>query len=91
MAEAATAPGGRVDLRAASARCVCGPDVRARGRLAAAIRTETRRGAFDALIAAIAMANQLPLYTCNPRDYDGIEGLDVVGLATSDAGAATVP
>ena len=42
-----------------------------------------RRGAkrkarsIDALIAATALANDMPLYTCNPSDFAGIEGLDV--------------
>jgi len=64
------------------------------GLVAASLRRSGRKPAaraFDALIAATAMANQLPLYTCNPRDYDGIEGLDVVGLATSDGAATIVP
>lgn len=34
--------------------------------------------AFDTMIAAIAVANGLPLYTCNPRDFEGIEDLVVV-------------
>ena len=38
---------------------------------------------LDAMAAAIAIANDLPLYTANPRDFTGIAGLDV------DAG--TVP
>jgi len=29
------------------------------------------------MIAAIAIANDLPLYTANPADVEGIEGLDV--------------
>ena len=33
--------------------------------------------AYDALIAATAIANGLPLYTCNPEDFDGIPALDV--------------
>jgi predicted nucleic acid-binding protein len=36
--------------------------------------------ALDAMIAAIALANGLPLYTCNPRDFEGIEGLEVVAV-----------
>lgn len=42
-------------------------------------RTTAAR-AYDALIAAIALANDLPLYTCNPRDFAGIEGLTVVAV-----------
>ncbi len=30
--------------------------------------------------AAIAEANGLPLYTCNPADLSGIDGLTVVGI-----------
>jgi predicted nucleic acid-binding protein len=35
---------------------------------------------FDALIAATAIANRLPVYTCNPKDFDGIDGLTVVAV-----------
>ena len=48
--------------------------------VAAALREKGRKSrarAFDALIAATALANELPLYTRNPRDFDGITGLDV--------------
>lgn len=34
----------------------------------------------DAMIAATAIANGLPLYTCNPDDFRHIEGLDVVDV-----------
>jgi hypothetical protein len=30
------------------------------------------------MIAATAMAHDLPVYTCNPGDFAGIEGLEVV-------------
>ncbi len=56
------------------------PSARAFGRMAASLRREGRKPAaraYDALIAAIALANELPLYTCNPADFTGIEGLDV--------------
>ena len=33
---------------------------------------------YDAMIAAIALAHALPVYTCNPDDFTGIDGLDVV-------------
>jgi tRNA(fMet)-specific endonuclease VapC len=59
------------------------PAARAFGRLAAALRRAGRRvqpRAFDALIAAIAIAHQVPVYTCNPRDFTGIEGLTVVAI-----------
>ncbi len=61
---------------------------RAFGGVAAALRHSGRKSsarAFDALIAATAIANQLPLYTCNPRDYAGIDGLDLVELTHPDA------
>ncbi|HEU0168320.1 MAG TPA: type II toxin-antitoxin system VapC family toxin [Chloroflexota bacterium] len=50
------------------------------GRVSASYRRTGRKRAaraYDALIAATAIANDLPLYTCNPRDFDGIDGLDV--------------
>jgi tRNA(fMet)-specific endonuclease VapC len=56
---------------------------RAFGRVAAAIRRSGRKPAarsYDAMIAAIAIANDLPLYTCNPDDFAGIEELEVVAL-----------
>jgi tRNA(fMet)-specific endonuclease VapC len=36
--------------------------------------------AHDAMIAATALANDLPLYTCNPGDFAGIDGLDVIAV-----------
>lgn len=57
------------------------PAARAFGRVAAALRGAGRQvqpRAFDVLIAAIAVAHDLPLYTCNPRDFTGIEGLTLV-------------
>lgn len=36
--------------------------------------------AFDALIGATSIAHGLPLYTCNPRDFDGIDGIDLVAI-----------
>jgi predicted nucleic acid-binding protein len=41
----------------------------------------TNVSTYDATIAAVALANGLPLYTCNPRDFWGIDGLDVVPVA----------
>jgi tRNA(fMet)-specific endonuclease VapC len=54
---------------------------RAFGGVAAALRQSGRKPAarsFDAMIAATAIANGLPLYTCNPDDFAGIAGLTVV-------------
>ena len=54
---------------------------RAFGRVAASLGRGGRKRAArssDAMIAAVAIANALPVYTCNPDDFAGIEGLDVV-------------
>jgi tRNA(fMet)-specific endonuclease VapC len=54
---------------------------RAFGRVAAALRRTGRKPAaraYDALIAATALAHALPVYTCNPADFSGIEELEVV-------------
>jgi predicted nucleic acid-binding protein len=42
------------------------------------------------MIAAVAIANALPLYTCNRADFSGIEGIEVVAAPHPDA-APTVP
>jgi tRNA(fMet)-specific endonuclease VapC len=54
---------------------------RAFGRVAASLRRTGRKTsarAYDAMIAATALANDLPLYTCNPGDFSGIDGLEVI-------------
>jgi predicted nucleic acid-binding protein len=56
---------------------------RAFGRVAASLRRAGRKTAartYDAMIAATAIANQLPVYTCNPSDFAGIDELQVVAL-----------
>jgi tRNA(fMet)-specific endonuclease VapC len=56
------------------------PAARTFGQVAASLRRSGRKPAaraFDALIAAIAIANGLPLYTCNPADFAGIDGLTI--------------
>lgn len=56
---------------------------RAFGQVAAALRTSGRKPtarAFDSLIAATAIANDLPVYTCNPADFAGIDGLTVIAV-----------
>lgn len=56
---------------------------RAFGRVAAELRSSGRKPAaraFDALIAATAIATGLPVYTFNPDDFAGISGLEVVPL-----------
>lgn len=53
---------------------------RAFGRVAASLRASGRKvqaRSYDAMIAATAIANDLPLYTVNPADFSGIEGLDL--------------
>ncbi len=54
---------------------------RAFGQVAASLRRAGRKAdarAYDAMIAATALANDLPVYTCNPDDFAGIEGLEIV-------------
>ena len=56
---------------------------RAFGQVAASLRRAGRKPAaraYDAMIAAIALANDLPVYTCNPDDFSGIDGLEVVAV-----------
>lgn len=53
---------------------------RAFGRIAAGLRASGRKGkarAYDALIAATAVAYDLPLFTANPADVELVEGLEV--------------
>jgi len=59
---------------------------RAFGRVAASLRSSGRKAkarAYDAMIAATALANGLPVYTCDPDDFDGIDGLVVHPVAVS--------
>jgi tRNA(fMet)-specific endonuclease VapC len=54
---------------------------RAFGRVAASLRRKGRKPAaraFDALIAAVALSRGLPVVTCNPDDFAGIDELVVV-------------
>lgn len=60
---------------------------RAFGRVAADLRgagRKTTARAYDALIAATAIANGLPLYTTNPEDYVSIAELDLVPVPHPD-------
>jgi tRNA(fMet)-specific endonuclease VapC len=62
---------------------------RAFGRVAASLRRAGRKTtarAYDAMIAATAVANDLPIYTCNPADFSGIDELDVIAIAIPEAG-----
>lgn len=56
---------------------------RAFGRVATSLRRVGRKAsarAYDAMIAAIAIAHDLPLYTSNPDGFAGIDGLEVVAV-----------
>lgn len=56
---------------------------RAFGRVAASLRQAGRKTtarSYDAMIAATALAHALPVYTCNPDDFAGIDGLTVVAV-----------
>jgi predicted nucleic acid-binding protein len=60
---------------------------RAFGRVAASLRRSGRKTAaraYDAMIAATAVANDLPVYTCNPTDFVGIDDLEVVDVGLTD-------
>ena len=60
---------------------------RAFGRVASSLRRSGKKPmarAFDALIAATAMSNDLPLHTCNPKDFAGIAGLTVIAVPHPD-------
>lgn len=57
---------------------------RAFGAVAAAMRRGGRKArarSFDAMIAAVAVANGLPLYTANPVDFEGVDSMSVVAVA----------
>lgn len=57
-----------------------GAAARVFGTVAASLRASGRKPsarAYDALIAASAIASGLPVFTCNPDDFDGIPQLDV--------------
>jgi tRNA(fMet)-specific endonuclease VapC len=63
---------------------------RAFGRVAADLRRAGRKPAaraMDAMIAAVAIANGLPLYTCNPGDFAGVGDLEVVAVPIPGAPA----
>ncbi len=57
---------------------------RAFGRVAASMRRSGRKPAaraYDAMIAATALAQQLPVFTCNPDDFAKVDDLTVVPVA----------
>ena len=64
---------------------------RAFGRVAASLRQAGRKAharAYDAMIAATAISNDLPLYTCNPRDFEHMDVLDVRAVPHPDRAAS---
>jgi predicted nucleic acid-binding protein len=67
---------------------------RAFGRVALALRASGRSvkpRAYDAMIAATALANGLPLYTCNPKGFTDIDGLTVVAVPVAPPAAPSEP
>lgn len=57
------------------------------GRVAASLRRAGRKSsarAYDAMIAAICIANDLPIHTCNPGDFSGIDRLVVIDVPHPD-------
>ncbi len=64
-----------------------GKAARAFGRVGASLRSAGRKPAaraYDALIAAAAIAEGIPLFTCNPADFAGIDGLDLRAVPHPD-------
>lgn len=54
------------------------------GQVAASLRRAGHKPAarsFDAMIAATALAHDLPVHTCNPGDFAGIDNLTVVAVS----------
>ena len=61
---------------------------RAFGQVAADLRgagRKSRARAYDALIASIAIARGLPLYTVNPNDFTGIGRLELFSVPHPDS------
>jgi tRNA(fMet)-specific endonuclease VapC len=57
------------------------------GQVTASLRQAGRKPAaraYDAMIAAIRLANDLPIHTCNTSDFAGIDGLTVVDVPHPD-------
>lgn len=57
------------------------------GQVAASLRRAGRKPAaraYDAMIAAVCVANQLPIHTCNPADFSGIDDLVVIAVPHPD-------
>ena len=45
-----------------------------------AVWVQYKAGATCATIAVTALASALPIYTCNPDDFSGIAGLEVIAV-----------
>lgn len=63
---------------------------RAFGQVAASLRPAGRKRsarAYDAMIAAIAIAHDLPVFTTNPADFTDIDGLSVVDVRVANTAA----
>ncbi len=59
------------------------------GHVAASLRRAGRTATartYDAMIASVAIANELPLYTCNPGGFTGIDGLTIHEIPHPDHG-----
>jgi len=57
------------------------------GQVAASLRRAGRKAtarAYDAMIAAVCLANDLPIHTCNPDDFTDIAGLRLVAVPHPD-------
>lgn len=53
------------------------------GQVAASLRRAGRKTsarAYDAMIAAVCVASGLPIHTCDPDDFSGVDGLTVVDV-----------
>lgn len=53
------------------------------GRVAATLRKQGRKAtarSYEAMIAAIAISKELPIYTCKPNDFKGIDELKVISV-----------
>jgi tRNA(fMet)-specific endonuclease VapC len=64
-----------------------GAAARSFGRVAASLRRAGRKPAaraYDAMIAAVALAHDLPVYTCNAEDFVGVDDLEVVAVPHPD-------
>jgi tRNA(fMet)-specific endonuclease VapC len=65
------------DADSARAFAQVAADVRSAGR-------KTSARAYDALIAAVAIAHELPLFTVNPDDFTSISSVRVVAIPHPD-------